>query len=68
MSARDKYHEGVKKALIQEGWIITHDPYRINIGRRRGYIDLGAEMPIAAEKEGQRIAVEVKSFFVSQIS
>lgn len=62
MSARDKYHNAVKNALIQEGWTITHDPYRIAIGRRRGYIDLGAEMPLAAEKEGRRIAVEVKSF------
>lgn len=62
MPARDKYHDAVKNALIQEGWTITHDPYRLTIGRRRGYIDLGAEMPIAAEKEGRRIAVEVKSF------
>jgi XisH protein len=62
MSARDKYHDVVRNALIQEGWTITHDPYRITIGRRRGYIDLGAEMPLAAEKEGRRIAVEVKSF------
>jgi hypothetical protein len=62
MPARDRYHEAVKNALVQEGWTITHDPYRLTIGRRRGYIDLGAEMPIAAEKEGRRIAVEVKSF------
>jgi len=62
MSARDKYHDAVKNALIRDGWTITHDPYRIAIGRRRGYIDLGAEMPLAAEKEGRRIAVEVKSF------
>jgi hypothetical protein len=62
MSARDRYHDTVKQALIQEGWTITHDPYRLVIGRRRGYIDLGAEMPLAAEKEGRRIAVEVKSF------
>jgi hypothetical protein len=62
VSARDKYHDAVKNALIREGWTITHDPYRLAIGRRRGYIDLGAEMPLAAEKEGRRIAVEVKSF------
>ncbi len=62
MSARDRYHDTVKNALIQEGWTITHDPYRLAIGRRRGYIDLGAEMPLAAEKEGRRIAVEIKSF------
>lgn len=62
MSAKDKYHEAVKNALIKDGWTITHDPYRIAIGRRRGYIDLGAERPIAAEKAGRRIAVEIKSF------
>lgn len=65
MSGRDKYHSVVKKALVEEGWTITHDPYQLSIGRRRGYIDLGAEMPIAAEKEGRRIAVEVKSFLGS---
>jgi hypothetical protein len=62
MPASDRYHSAVKAALIREGWTITHDPYRLAIGRRRGYIDLGAEMPIAAERQGRRIAVEVKSF------
>ena len=46
MSARDKYHDAVKNALVQDGWTITHDPYGIAIGRRRGYIDLGAEIPL----------------------
>jgi hypothetical protein len=41
--AKDKYHEQVKTALIKDGWTITHDPYKIIIGRRKGYIDLGAE-------------------------
>jgi hypothetical protein len=62
MSARDKYHDIVKSALIHEGWTITHDPYRIAIGATHGDIDLGAEMPIAAERDHERIAVEVKSF------
>lgn len=62
MPARDKYHDAAKQALVRDGWTITHDPYRITIGKRRGYIDLGAEMPIAAEKAGRSIAVEVKSF------
>jgi len=31
------------------------------IGQRRGYIDLGAEL-IGAEKEFEKIAVEIKSF------
>lgn len=62
MTAKDKHHEAAKRALVRDGWTITHDPYRLTIGRRRAFIDLGAEMPIAAEKEGRRIAVEIKSF------
>ena len=62
MGAKDTFHVQVRDALIAEGWIITHDPYRLTIGRRKAFIDLAAEMPIAAEKEGRRIAVEVKSF------
>lgn len=61
MPAKDIYHENVKKALENEGWTVTHDPYTLAIGRRSGYIDLGAEM-IAAEKGKDKIAVEVKSF------
>ncbi len=62
--ARDKFHEAAKAALINDGWTITHDPYKIMIGRRRGYIDLGAEL-IAAEKQTEKIAVEIKSFLGS---
>ncbi|NEO17540.1 element excision factor XisH family protein, partial [Moorena sp. SIO3E8] len=29
MSAKDQFHDLVKDALINDGWIITHDPYRI---------------------------------------
>lgn len=59
--AKDKFHEHVRTALEADGWKITHDPYKIMIGRRRGYIDLGAEL-IGAEKETEKIAVEIKSF------
>lgn len=62
--AKDKFHEAAKAALINDGWTITHDPYKIMIGRRRGYIDLGAEL-IAAEKQTDKIAVEIKSFLGS---
>lgn len=61
MPSRDLYHYSVREALEKEGWLITHDPYSIAIGRRTGYIDLGAEM-IAAEKENEKIAVEIKTF------
>jgi hypothetical protein len=62
MPARDIYHNGVKNALIKEGWTITHDPYTLTFGQRDVSVDLGAERTIAAEKEGEKIAVEVKSF------
>ena len=64
--AKDKYHDLVKDTLINDGWTITHDPYKIRLGKRRGYIDLGAEKGIiAAEKESIKIAVEIKSFLGS---
>ncbi|MGB0930227.1 MAG: element excision factor XisH family protein [Chitinophagales bacterium] len=60
--ARDKYHDVVREALIKDGWDITDDPYRIETGQRTVEVDLGAERLIAAEKEEEKIAVEVKSF------
>lgn len=62
MPAKDIYHLNVKQALIKNGWTITHDPLRLAWGGRDMYVDLGAERLLAAEKAGQRIAVEVKSF------
>jgi hypothetical protein len=60
--ARDIYHDVVVQALTADGWRITDDPLRLAYGARDVYIDLAAELPIAAERDGQRIAVEVKSF------
>lgn len=62
MPAKVLYHDAVKNALIKDGWVITHDPLTISAGRRDVYVDLGAEQPLAAEKDGRKIAVEVKSF------
>ena len=53
MPQRDVYHEAVKQALIDDGWTITHDPYYITFGERRGFVDLGAERP---ELESERTA------------
>ena len=61
--AKDKYHQVVRTALENDGWVITDDPYKIKLGKRRGYIDLGAEKGvIAAEKKEEKIAIEIKSF------
>ena len=60
--AKDLFHQTVKQALIKEGWTITQDPLTIRIDRVRLEIDLGSEKVFAAEKDGQKIAVEIKSF------
>ncbi len=60
--AKDIYHGTVRIALEKDGWTITVDPLTLRIGGRSAFVDLGAEKLFAAEKEGKRIAVEVKSF------
>lgn len=62
MSAKDIFHQSVCLALEKDGWRITNDPLHIKINDVEFYIDLGAERLIAAEKAGQKIAVEIKSF------
>ncbi len=62
MAARDLFHEAVKNALQKEGWAVTHDPLTIRVGGIGMEIDLGAEKLIAAEKDAEKIAVEIKSF------
>ncbi|MBD2150173.1 XisH family protein [Pseudanabaena sp. FACHB-1277] len=60
--AKDLFHDVVKNALIKDGWKITDDPLSLKVGDSELYIDLGAERLIAAERDNQKIAVEVKSF------
>jgi hypothetical protein len=60
--ARDTFHQVVKVALQKEGWVITSDPLQLRFGKLDLYIDLGAERVIGAERDGQKIAIEVKSF------
>ena len=62
MPAKDIYHDTVKNALVKDGWTITDDPLKLTIGSRSLYVDLGAEKLIAAQKDSQKIAVEIKSF------
>lgn len=62
MPAKDVYHHVVITALEKDGWLITDDPFKLKCGTKDLYIDLGAEKLIAAEKDQQKIAVEIKSF------
>jgi hypothetical protein len=60
--AKDIYHYQVRTALEKDGWIITDDPLTLQFGSRSVFVDLGAKKLLAAERDGQRIAVEIKSF------
>jgi hypothetical protein len=62
MPKKDIIHNAVTNALIKDKWIVTDDPYVINYEDATVFIDLGAERIIAAEREGEKIAVEIKSF------
>ena len=52
----------MREALQSDGLVITDDPLRLKSGKVEVEIDLGAERILAAEKDGRRIAVEVKNF------
>jgi hypothetical protein len=60
--AKDIFHDIVKTALLKDGWQITNDPLFLKVGGVDFFIDLGAEKLLAAERDGQKIAVEIKSF------
>ena len=60
--AKDFYHNNVKEALEKDGWRITHDPYHVSVEEVGYEIDFVAEPLLAAEKDENKIAIEVKSF------
>jgi len=60
--AKDRFHNIVRNALEKDGWKITADPYEVNVDDVDFEIDLAAEQLLGAEREGQKIAVEIKSF------
>ena len=63
MPAKNIDHDAVRDALIADGWTITDDPLSLKVGDRDLFIDIAAERPVlAAEKAGDRIAVEIQSF------
>jgi XisH protein len=62
MSARDLFHQAVKRGLQKEQWVVTHDPLELELEEVSVKIDLGAERLIAAERGAEKIAVEIKSF------
>lgn len=63
MPAKNIYHDAVVHALTAAGWTITHDRLTLSYGGKDLFADLGAErIALAAERGGQKIAVEIQSF------
>jgi len=62
MSAKDLIHDAVKVALVKDGWNVTHDPLTLLYKDKNVFVDLGAQRLIAAQRDHQKIAVEIKSF------
>lgn len=61
MARRDKFYQIVWDALEAEGWTITHEEYVFDADPQLS-TDLGAERLLAAERQLEKIAVEIKSF------
>jgi hypothetical protein len=63
MPARDIIHRAVKDALEKDGWTITHDPLTLRYEDKRVLVDLGGERwVLGAQRQQEKIAVEIKSF------
>ncbi len=62
MPRKDIYHDTVKRALVKDGWTITHDQFTLSLGKTDVFADLGAEQLLGADKGLRQIIVEVKSF------
>ncbi|NJK74253.1 MAG: XisH protein [Oscillatoriales cyanobacterium RU_3_3] len=62
MSAKDIYHAAVKSALIKDNWTISSNPYLIQCEDIDLAADIADARPIAAEREGQKIVVEIECF------
>lgn len=62
MSRRDDSHFAVRRALEKDGWTITDDPLKLFFRGATLKADLGAEKILTAEKEGRKLAVEIKEF------
>jgi predicted component of type VI protein secretion system len=62
MSAKDLFHDAVRRGLEKDNWLITSDPLELEWEEVKVKIDLAAEQLIAAERDRQKIAVEIKSF------
>ena len=66
--AKDHFHETVKLALEKDGWTVTEDFFELKVGKTRYSVDLAAEKLLVAERETEKILVEVKSFLAPSLA
>ncbi|MEN0046716.1 MAG: element excision factor XisH family protein [Bacteroidota bacterium] len=66
MAAKDKIHDAVVEALEKDNWF-TKSPLYIAVPGSGVEIDLAAEKMILAERDKERIAVEIKTFGIDSI-
>ena len=62
MARRDAIHDAVRSALINDGWRIVADPYRIVYKDATLEADMKADKLLVATRDKRSIVVEVKSF------
>nr|WP_254449498.1 XisH family protein [Anabaena sp. UHCC 0253] len=62
MSRRDNLHLSLRHTLEKDGWKITDDPLILALEKTLLKADLGAEKIFSADKEDQKIAIEIKDF------
>jgi hypothetical protein len=67
MSRRDDLHDSLRRTLEKDGWTVTDDPLVLVLEKTLLKADIGAEKFFTAEKEGRRIAIEVKDFDASSV-
>ncbi len=60
--AKDIFHDVFRSSLEEDGWTIMDDPLSIKVGDNQIYIDLSADRFLTADRENQKIAVEIKTF------
>jgi hypothetical protein len=63
MARRDKFYQIVRDRLEADGWTITHEEYVFDADPQLS-TDLGAERLLEAERQLEKIAVEIKSFLL----
>jgi hypothetical protein len=56
---RDTYHDILRKALIADGWTITHDPCPLKYGDEDLYVDIGIPL-VLLDTEAERIVQRIE--------